>query len=94
MRDFCLRFADAEEMQKTLIDLGFRDENQSGLSHPDIYLDVIGAIYEWESEEEEDPELIALPGYHVNARVMNDELDVSAMDGFIVTPKTPARVWA
>jgi len=27
-------------------------------------------------------------------RVMNDSLDLSGLNDFVVTPKTPARVWA
>jgi len=95
MRDFYLRFADVNEMQLALLAFGFQEEEeQRGLYHPDVYLDVIGIMYEPVRPENENSGFIALSGYHVNVRVMNDGLDLSPLDEFIVTPKTPARVWA
>lgn len=100
MRDLYLRFNDADEMRTQLIAAGFvDDEEQGGLYHQDISLDVIGAItvtteIQNPGEENEIIKYAYLPGYHVNIRVMNDELDLSALDEFTVTPKTPARVWA
>ena len=45
MRDLYLRFNDAAEMRTQLPAAGFvDDEGQGGLYHPDISLDVIGAI--------------------------------------------------
>lgn len=100
MRDLYLRFADAEEMHAQLIPAGFvADEEQGGLYHPDISLDVVGVItVPTESqnvgEENEAVTHASLPGYHVNLRVMNDSLDLSNLDEFTVNPTTPARVWA
>lgn len=37
---------------------------------------------------------IAEPGYHANIRVINDDLDITELEKFAITPKTPARVWA
>jgi hypothetical protein len=94
MRDFYLRFADAEEMRTQLIAAGFVvDEEQGGLYHPDICLDVVGVIT-ITTGDVESVECVTEPGYHVNLRVINDDLDLSRLNGFVVNPKTPARVWA
>lgn len=100
MMDFYLRFADADEMRTQLISVGFMDdEEQVGLYHPDISLDIIGVITVPAEvinpgEENEVIKYTTEPGYHVNLRVMNDSLDLSGLNDFVVTPKTPARVWA
>ncbi|MCE9979700.1 hypothetical protein [Leclercia adecarboxylata] len=100
MKDLYLRFTDAEEMRTQLIAAGFVvDEEQGGLYHTDISLDVIGVITVPAEvinpgEENEVIKYTTEPGYHVNLRVMNDSLDLSGLNDFVVTPKTPARVWA
>lgn len=100
MRDLYLRFNDADEMRTQLIAAGFvDDEEQGGLYHPDISLDIVGVITVPAEvinagEENEVIKYTTEPGYHVNLRVMNDSLDLSALNDFVVTPKTPARVWA
>lgn len=94
MRDLYLRFSDAAEMRHELIEFGFQnDEEQGGLYHPGICLDVIGVISTAVGEEEPF-EYITEPGYHLNLRVVDDALDLSGLDSFTVNPKTPARVWA
>jgi len=100
MRDIYLRFADADEMRTKLIEAGFVvDEEQGGLYHPDISLDVVGVITVPAEitnlgQENEVVKFVAEPGYHVNLRMMKDELDLTLLVDFIVTPKSPARVWA
>ena len=100
MKDLYLRFTDAAEMRTQLISVGFvDDEGQGGLYHPDISLDIVGVITVPAEvinpgEENEVIKYITEPGYHVNLRVMNDSLDLSGLNDFVVTPKTPARVWA
>ncbi len=100
MKDLYLRFADADEMRMQLIGTGFMvDEEQGCLYHPNICLDIIGVITiatgtENTGQENESIKYSDEPGYHANIRVMNDGLDLSPLDEFIVTPKTPARVWA
>ncbi|HFD2586971.1 TPA: hypothetical protein ACF24W_003720, partial [Escherichia coli] len=100
MRDLYLRFKDADEMRTQLIASGFvDDEEQGGLYHPNISLDVIGVITVPAEvinpgEENEIIKYTTEPGYHVNLRVMNDSLDLSGLNDFVVKPKTPARVWA
>ncbi|MDU6819725.1 hypothetical protein [Leclercia adecarboxylata] len=100
MRDLYLRFKDAGEMRTQLIEAGFLDdEGQGGLYHPDIGLDVVGVIATPAEiinpgEENRATTYASLPGYHVNLRVMNDSLDLSGLNGFVIKPKTPARIWA
>lgn len=100
MKDLYLRFTDAEEMRKQLMVTGFKDdEEQGGLYHPDISLNIVGVITVPgevinPGQENETVKYTNEPGYHVNLRLINDELDLSALDGFTVNPKTPARVWA
>jgi len=100
MRDLYLRFTDANEMRMQLIAAGFMDdEGQGGLYHPAISLDVVGVITVPvevinPGEENEIIKYTTEPGYHANLRVMNDSLDLSGLNDFVVTPKTPARVWA
>ncbi len=100
MRDLYLRFNDADEMRTQLIAAGFvDDEEKGGLYHPDISLDIVGVITVPAEvinpgEENEIIKYTTEPGYHVNLRVMNDSLGLSGLNDFVVTPKTPARVWA
>lgn len=100
MRDLYLRFTDANEMRMQLIAAGFMDdEGQGGLYHPAISLDVVGVITVPvevinPGEENEIIKYTTEPGLHANLRVMNDSLDISGLSDFVVTPKTPARVWA
>ncbi len=100
MRDLYLRFNDADEMRTQLIAAGFVDDNgQGGLYHPDISLDIVGFITVPAEvinpgEENEVIKYTTEPCYHINLRVMNDSLDLSGLNDFVVNPKTPARVWA
>ncbi|WP_312347396.1 hypothetical protein [Leclercia sp.] len=100
MRDLYLRFNDADQMHTQLIAVGFvDDEGQGGLYHPDISLDVVGVITVPgevinQGQVDEVIKYVNEPGYHANLRVMNDGLDLSTLEDFIVTPKTPTRMWA
>jgi hypothetical protein len=60
--------------------------------------DVIGIIYEATGnmimqEAAELPEMVAIPGWHVNVRVIDGE-DGAALDVYQVFPQAPRRVWA
>jgi len=100
MKDLYLRFTDAGEMRTQLIAVGFvNDAEQGGLYHTFAILDVVGVITVPAEvinpgEENEIIKYTTEPGYHANLRVMNDSLDLSGLNDFVVTPKTPARVWA
>lgn len=60
-------------------------------------LDVIGTIYAPTGEFTEDtngnklPVMEALPGWHVNVRVVNE--DFSEVQQFAINPKNPVRIW-
>lgn len=105
MKDLYLRFKDTKEMKETLVTFGFiNDEEQGGLYHPEVCLDIIGIITVTKEEPSENGEEVpegeevitytAEPGYHANIRVLNDELDLTVLEKFAINPKTPARVWA
>lgn len=100
MKDLYLRFNDADEMRTQLIGMGFMvDEEQGCLHHPDISLDIVGIITIpaeaiGPGEENEIIKYTTEPGYHANLRVMNDSIDLSGLSNFVVTPKTPIRMWA
>jgi hypothetical protein len=60
-------------------------------------IDTIGIIYKPTGETTEQdgmdvPVMAALPGWHVNVRVVDE--DAEALQAFEVHPATPLRVWA
>ena len=55
-------------------------------------IDTIGVIYKRTGGTDEEPVMEAIPGWHVNVRLMPDE-DGSALSSFEVFPATPMRVW-
>lgn len=61
-------------------------------------IDTIGSIYKptgahIEQDGRAVPVMEAVPGWHVNVRLTEGE-DASALEPFVVQPKTPIRVWA
>lgn len=93
MRGLYLRFSSEKEAQQQLLAFGFERDEQTELHHPEICMDIVGFITK-NIGDEESVEYVIEPGYHVNLRVINDDLYFSKLNGFVVTPKTPARVWA
>jgi hypothetical protein len=66
---------------------------------PGASVDYIGVIYKptgntIETEMGEQPEMEPLPGWHVNVRLSADRTCPEALQGAIVSPATPSRVWA
>jgi hypothetical protein len=57
-------------------------------------IDTIGIIYKptGETDEEGNPEMAPIEGWHVNVRLVDGE-DADALEPFEVTPNTPVRVW-
>ena len=74
-------------------------EAQDGYEVPNFdNIDIIGTIYKptgWTIETDEGPmpEMAPIDGWHVNVRVLHNT-DTSALDAYVVSPKTPMRVWA
>ena len=56
-------------------------------------IDIIGTIYKptGETDEEGNPIMEALDGYHVNVRNYSP---TDTLDTYIVVPKNPVRTWA
>lgn len=94
MRDLYLRFKDANEMRQRFITTGFVADEYGDLSLSGVCVDIIGNIYTTDNPDAEEPVYKAEPGWHVNLRVVNDDLDMTALDEFVIHPATPARVWA
>lgn len=93
MRDLYLRFHDEEEMRRALVDVGFTEEGPGRLFHHLIAIDVVGEMT-INIGSVDAPVFSTLPGWHVNLRVMDDALDISALGGYSVIPTNPVRVWA
>lgn len=101
MKDLYLRFKDAAEMRRILLDFGFT-EIYGQLYHDTISLDVIGKITSQEQpqeivegifHDEAEPSSVNL-GYHANIRIPDDDVDTSTLDPYAISPETPSRVWA
>jgi hypothetical protein len=54
-------------------------------------IDTIGIIYKRTGDTDDEPVMTAIPGWHVNVRVVDE--DDKALQPFAVTPATPMRVW-
>jgi hypothetical protein len=55
-------------------------------------IDTIGVIYKRTGGTDDEPVMTAIPGWHVNVRLLAGE-DDKALQSFAVTPATPTRVW-
>lgn len=55
-------------------------------------VDTIGVISKRTGGTDDEPVITALPGWHVNVRLVDGE-DDKALQPFAVTPATPMRVW-
>ena len=103
--DLFLKFKDEEQALQYLYNVIPAVTNKEGevteqmrLEPKFINIDKIGTIYKPTGEKEtledgiEVPVMEALPGYHVNVRIVNE--DISELQQFSITPKNPQRVWA
>ena len=66
---------------------------------PGASVDYVGVIYKptgntITTEMGEQPEMAPLDGWHVNVRLSADRTCPEALQGAIVSPATPSRVWA
>lgn len=103
MIDMYLKFASEEEAKAVLYRVEgaveaneeFGIEAQPGHEVPNYAnIDVLGVIHERPPvDASEDYEPVALPGWHVNVRVVDGE-DSAPLVPFAVVPTQPRRVWA
>jgi hypothetical protein len=54
-------------------------------------IDTIGIIYKRTGGTDDEPVMTAIPGWHVNVRVVDE--DDKALQSFEIHPATPMRVW-
>jgi len=106
-KDIYLAFPDEATARATLYriegvvpaDPETNTEAQDGYEAPNFdNIDTVGTIYKptgWTIQTEEGPvpEMAPIDGWHVNVRVLHNT-DTSALDAYVVSPKTPMRVWA
>lgn len=93
MRDIYLRFSNEDEMREQLLKSGF-EESEGMLFHHGACLDIVGIIYSQVNSDAESPEYIADDGWHVNIRIVDDNITLPELTPFIVEPKSPSRIWA
>ncbi|WMY75427.1 hypothetical protein RHD99_05565 [Buttiauxella selenatireducens] len=93
MKDIYLKFPSEEQARQVLIQFGLVKDESDAIYHPGICIDVIGTIYTTDDSEAEEPEYKPEAGWHINLRIV-DDIDTAELAPFIVTPATPARVWA
>jgi hypothetical protein len=53
-------------------------------------IDTLGVLYERQDDPEAEP--VAIPGWHVNVRVVEGE-NPTALQPFAITPTNPRRIW-
>lgn len=71
----------------------------AGYAPVNASIDTIGIIYKptgntIATDMGEQPEMEPLPGWHVNVRLSADRTCPEVLQGAIVSPSTPSRVWA
>ena len=101
MQDFYLKFADEAEAVSILYTVTpevLDDEGnvtQEAQTKPNYRnIDVLGELYDPIPDPmPEGYSPVALPGWHVNVRVMPDE-DSAPLEVYSVIPTQPRRVWA
>lgn len=98
--DLYLKFADQAEAESVLYTttpavVVDEVEIQPAQTQPNYRnIDVLGVIYERAPEPvPEDYEPVAIPGFHVNVRLVDGE-DGSVLEPYSVIPGNPRRVWS
>ena len=97
--DKFLSFANEAAAKAVLYRIEGAVEAREGVEAVDGYevanfknIDTIGVIYKRTGGTDEEPVMAAIPGWHVNVRLMPHE-DGSALSSFEVFPATPMRIW-
>ena len=102
MTDFYLSFPDEPAAKAVLyriegaVEATEDTEAVEGYEVPNYAnIDTLGILYERQevADPENPPEPVAIPGWHVNIRLVDGE-DAEALQAFEVHPATPLRVWA
>ena len=82
MTDYFLRFTDQSEALSVMADYTYTDDDGTHFSQG-------GHTYAlWEVGE-----IVGRDGWHINLRVIDENLDVSALTDYIVQPRNPVCVW-
>jgi hypothetical protein len=100
MFDYRLRF-DSEEQAKSVLyrtegvvfdEEGNITDNGYEVQNYDM-IDIIGAIYKptGETDEEGNPVMVDVGGYHANVRNFTP---TDTLDAYLITPQNPVRKWA
>lgn len=84
MRDYFLRFDSREQAFAAIPDFTCMDMEEN--------LEWIVANENWALHEV--GEIPGKEGWHINLRIINQELDLSYLDEYKVEPKNPFCVWA
>jgi hypothetical protein len=82
--DYYLSFPDEAAANKVL----YGAEDMPNFAN----IDIVGVIYKRTGGTDEEPVMAAIPGWHVNVRVIDE--DDKILQPFAVTPAAPVRVWA
>ena len=103
MIDLYLKFTDETEANSVLyrIEGAVEADLENGIEAQEGYevanyanIDTLGTIFEggeWDEEGNVVTESVALEGWHVNVRVIDE--DPTPLEPFAVIPTTPRRVW-
>ena len=101
--DLYLKFTDEAQATEVLYtQVPTKWDEEDGMVNPIEFesrpnyanIDVIGTIFEggeWDAEGDVITEPVALEGWHVNVRVIDE--DPTPLEPFAVIPTTPRRVW-
>lgn len=101
MIDFYLKLANEAAMSTVLSDF-YNEDGEFVPNTSDYAIDVVGTLYEdtgntlTDDDGMEYPEMQAIPGWHVNIRLLNDTVretveSLNTLHG--VSPESPKRIW-
>jgi|TARA_R110000765_G_scaffold202830_1_gene308068 hypothetical protein len=99
--DFYIKLPN-EAAMLTVLSAFYNEEGELVTNTADYSIDVVGVLHEatgvtlTDASGMDYPELVVIPGWHLNIRLLNDNLRSDA-DGIAisneVTPTNPLRVW-
>jgi hypothetical protein len=83
VKDYYLRFQDQQQALEVMQSFTYTDEDG-------VFLSTGG--HQWAMWEV--GEINGVEGWHINLRVIDQELDVSSLEPYVVTPRQPRVIWA